>query len=79
MENNSPELIVMLTHNDRTVANAHDIFEQCQNSKAKFWGFKGSGLPIDKMKQLFAQMKKQGKERKRRKKSMQRVTIFNFF
>ena len=62
MENNSPELIVMLTHNDRTVANAHDIFEQCQNSKAKFWGFKGSGLPIDKMKQLFAQMKKQGKE-----------------
>ena len=50
MENNSPELIVMLTHNDRTVANAHDIFEQCQNSKAKFWGFKGSGLPIDKMK-----------------------------
>ena len=50
MENNSPELIVMLTHNDRTVANAHDIFEQCQNAKAKFWRFKGSGLPIDKMK-----------------------------
>lgn len=27
-------LIVMLTHNDKTVENAYQIFEQCKNSKA---------------------------------------------
>ncbi|MDD4075018.1 MAG: hypothetical protein PHC80_02895 [Eubacteriales bacterium] len=52
-----PELIVMLTHNDRTVENAPEIFEACKNSKAKFWGFKEVGLPIDKMKKLCADMK----------------------
>lgn len=58
---NFPELIVMLTHNDRTVENAREIFEQCKNAKAKFWGFKEEPLPIDEMKKLFARMKELGK------------------
>lgn len=59
--NNNPELIVMLTCNDRTVENAYDIFEQCKNSKAKYWGFKEEGLPLEQMKKLFAYMKSLGK------------------
>ena len=32
-----PVLIVMLTHNDRTVENAGEIFEQCGDSAARYW------------------------------------------
>lgn len=56
-----PELIVMLTHNDCTVLNAAEIFKQCQNSKAKFWGFKEKPLPLSEMKELYAYMKSCGK------------------
>ena len=58
---NVPELIVMLTHNDRTVENAAEIFEACKDSKAKFWGFKEVGIPLDEMKKLYAYMKECGK------------------
>jgi len=58
---NFPELIVMLTHNDRTVENAREVFEQCKNSKANCWGFKEEPLPLDDMKKLFARMKEFGK------------------
>ena len=54
-------LIVMLTHNDHTVLNATEIFNQCQNSQAQFWGFKEKPLPYEQMKTLFAQMKACGK------------------
>lgn len=54
---NKPQLIVMLTHNDRTVMNAAEIFEKCKNSKAQFWGFKEEPLPLDEMKTLFAEIK----------------------
>lgn len=57
----NPELIVMLTHKDRTILNAREIFEQCKNSAAKMWGCKEDGLPMDQMKQLFADMKACGK------------------
>ena len=60
MKNNS-ELIVMLTHNDRTVKNAFEIFDQCKNSKAKFWGMKETGLPPEQMKKLYSYMKECGK------------------
>lgn len=59
--NNKPELIVMLTHNDCTVENAYKIFDECKNSKAKFWGFKEKPLPLEKMKELYAFMKQCGK------------------
>lgn len=58
---NKPELIVMLTHNDSTVPNAAEIFEQCKNSKANLWGFKEKSLPVDQMKSLYSYMKEQGK------------------
>jgi len=61
MRSNNPELIVMLTHNEHTVENAYEIFEQCKNSKAKIWGIKEKGLPLEQMKDLFAYMKKCGK------------------
>lgn len=60
MEDNL-NLIVMLTHNDKTVLDASEIFEQCKNSKAEFWGFKEKPLPLEEMKKLFAYMKKCGK------------------
>lgn len=58
---NPPKLIVMLTHHDRTVANAYEIFDQCKESKAQYWGFKECGLPLPQMKELFAYMKQWGK------------------
>lgn len=58
---NAPELIVMLTHNDFTVQNAYKIFDQCRDSKAKFWGFKEEPLPLEQMQALFRYMKSCGK------------------
>lgn len=58
---NALELIVMLTHNDLTVHNAYDIFDQCRKSRAKFWGFKEEPLPLEQMKKLFRYMKSCGK------------------
>ena len=52
-EKNIPQLIVMLTYNDLTVENAREIFEECKDSKAKYWGFKEEGLPLEQMKSLF--------------------------
>lgn len=56
-----PVLIVMLTHNDRTVENAGEIFEQCGDSAARYWGMKEEGLPLEEMKELYAAMKQRGK------------------
>ena len=61
MEKRIPELIVMLTHNDRTVENAIEVFEGAKDAPAKFWGFKEVGLPVDKMKVLVQKMKDAGK------------------
>ena len=41
------ELIVMLTYNDETIPQAHDVFLQCQSSKANYWGMKELPLPIE--------------------------------
>ena len=57
----SPELIVMLTHNDMTVTDAYAVFDRCRNSKAKFWGFKEEPLPLEQMIQLYGYMKNCGK------------------
>ena len=59
--NEDLNLVVMLTHNDKTVDNAYEIFEQCKNSKAKFWGFKEEPLPLEEMKKLYMYMKECGK------------------
>ena len=57
----TPHLIVMLTHNDHTVANAREIYLQNRHSQARFWGFKEEPLSRQEMKDLFAQMKADGK------------------
>ena len=41
----SPKLIVMLTHHDRTVENAREIFERYGDAQAEFWGMKESPSP----------------------------------
>lgn len=56
-----PALIVMLTYNDKTVNNAYEIFDQCKDTKAGFWGFKEKELPLARMKELYAYMKRYGK------------------
>lgn len=56
-----PELIVMLTHNDLTVENAYQVFEECKNSKALYFGFKEQPLPLEEMKRVFTKMKECGK------------------
>ena len=56
-----PELIVMLTHNDLTVENAYQVFEECRNTKALYWGFKEQPLPIEEMQRLYTRMKQCGK------------------
>ncbi len=57
----APRLIGMLTHNDQTVTNAIEVFNQCAQVPADFWGFKDVGLPVDRMKQLVKIMKDKGK------------------
>lgn len=56
-----PELIVMLTHNDRTVVNAQEVFDKAKDAPAKFWGFKEVGIPEEEMRKLVQSMKEAGK------------------
>ncbi len=56
-----PELIVMLTHNDMTVPNAIEMFEECRGCQVQHWGFKDVGLPVDQMKELVERIKMAGK------------------
>lgn len=56
-----PELIVMLTWHDYTVENAAQVFEQCKDSAAQYWGFKEHGLEPEKMRELYAHMHQCGK------------------
>lgn len=41
--------------------NAYNIFQQCRETKAEYWGFKESPLPPQQMKKLYAYMKDCGK------------------
>lgn len=58
---NTPELIVMLTHHDRTVADAAEVFESCKNMPVRVWGMKEESLPFLQMKALYTYMKELGK------------------
>lgn len=51
----------MLTWHDYTVENAAQVFEQCKDSQARYWGFKEHPLPLKQMQELFAHMKDCGK------------------
>ena len=56
-----PELIVMLTYNDKTVENALEIFSKMKDTPVIYWGFKDVGIPLDKMKELVGSMNAAGK------------------
>jgi len=58
----NPELIVMLTHHDRTVTDALEVFENARGAKAVHWGFKEVGIPLEEMKELTGKMKAAGKK-----------------
>ncbi len=58
---NAPKLIVMLTHNDRTVSDAREVFAKSKDAPCEFWGFKEVGLPLDQMKLLVQEMHDAGK------------------
>lgn len=55
------KVIIMLTHNDKTVKNALETFEACKDLPIDFWGFKDVGLPKDQMIELINAMKAAGK------------------
>lgn len=57
----TPKLVVMLTCDDYTVENAEEIFEECKDADADFWGFKEHPLPPERMRRLFARMRECGK------------------
>jgi len=57
----APQLITMLTYKDETVKNSFEVFDQCADLPASFWGFKDVGLPKPDMKHLVERMKARGK------------------
>ena len=56
------KLIVMLTHNDVTVKDAEEIFQENKDLPILNWGFKDVGLEPEKMKELCNRMKAAGKK-----------------
>jgi len=55
------EFIFMETYNDMTRADAIPVYKEIRDTNLKFIGFKDIGLPIKKLKELHAMMKKDGK------------------
>jgi hypothetical protein len=56
------KIIVMLTHNDKTVENALSVFDSSKDLDVCFWGFKDVGLSKPKMKELVDAMKRANKK-----------------
>jgi len=56
------KLVVMLTHNDKTVTNALEVYESVKDLPVECWGFKDVGLEKPKMKELLDAMKSAGKK-----------------
>lgn len=56
-----PELIVMLTHQDKTVPDALDLFQRTREYPITHWGFKDVGLSPKEMQSLAGTMKDAGK------------------
>ena len=54
--------ILMLTHNDRTVANARAVYERVRQTSLRFVGFKDIGLPWEELAELGRQIKADGRE-----------------
>lgn len=52
-----PELIVMLTHHDKTVPEAQELFERSRDYPIAHWGFKDVGLAPKEMQAVVTSMK----------------------
>lgn len=57
----APRVIVMLTHHDKTVENAMDVFKGCSDLPVQYWGLKDVGLAAPKTKELVKAFKDLGK------------------
>src|SRR5215210_6281093 len=56
-----PELIVMLTHHDKTVPEALELFERTRECPITYWGFKDVGRSPAEMQTIVTAMKDAGK------------------
>jgi len=56
-----PELIVMLTYQDKTVSDALELFQRAREYPIPHWGFKDVGLSPKEMQSLAVTMKDAGK------------------
>jgi hypothetical protein len=56
------EFIFMLTHDDRTVPNALDVYREIQDTDLGYVGFKDIGLPTAELAELAAAMRADGRE-----------------
>lgn len=54
------EFILMLTHNDRTVANARDLYRGIRGRGLRYVGFKDVGLPFDELAALARELREDG-------------------
>ena len=55
------KIIIMLSHNDKTVKDAIEIFEENKDLPIQYWGFKDVGMEPEKMKVLCKKMRDAGK------------------
>jgi hypothetical protein len=56
-----PHFIFMLTKNDQTVPNAHEVYASIAQSSLRYIGFKDIGLPFEELVTLAKRMKADGK------------------
>ena len=54
------KIIIMLTHNDKTVPDAIEIFDENKDLPIQYWGFKDVGMEPAKMKILCDKMHEAG-------------------
>lgn len=56
------EFIFMLTHDDRTVADAMDVYADIRDTGVRYIGFKDVGLPTARLGELASAMREDGRE-----------------
>jgi hypothetical protein len=55
------EFIFMLTREDRTVANAIEVYQQVRSTSLRWVGFKDIGLPVSTLRKLAADIRNDGR------------------
>ena len=57
-----PEFVFMLTHDDATVEDAFEVYDEVRDTGLHFIGYKDVGLPFDRLKALTEVMHEGGRE-----------------